>query len=312
VQTNDCSTPLHATASAANPTPDILPTLEQVQHLLLNKYEKLGDTPVFLSDANVQSVLDLMKRHPVRYPDPMPFGLHLPVSLYACARSDCHGGCIGARDTGTRLCASCYEDNRKSQRRQARKRQSEAAGIDRTSASSRAPISSLSPTTKKARIKNVSRERKQAIWKVKRLDQRLKEMVIIDREDNEDFLDMLSEALKDADLRNDIQKELIEQELREKKKDGKDLTEEDRRQIESYSEQISEAINNTAMVIAGKSKQVHCSARITRIAFARWVEYGNGAYERMKENSIEVFPSIRKLQRLQRRAKLEEGYDPNV
>jgi hypothetical protein len=82
-------------------------------------------------------------------------------------------------------------------------------------------------------------------------------------------------------------------------------------EIEAYVQAFSTTISNYALSVSGKKGVVRFDSRVLRSALGFWLE-SPAAYERLRENSLEVYPSQTTLYNLQRKLIPNEGRDPRV
>ena len=69
----------------------------------------------------------------------------------------------------------------------------------------------------------------------------------------------------------------------EKDKSSKEMKDE-------YANRVCKAIKDHAYEISGKKKQIHADPAIMRVALANFLQSSSG-YERLKANSLEIYPS---------------------
>lgn len=175
---------------------------------------------------------------------------------------------------------------------------------DRTQPDSHANISLLSPETLQNRLVNTMRDVVRSCRKqLYRLELRLHENVVIDREDK-GLVDVLRKAFHDSSNSDaDKLKQSIVEVLVASSEDASKQTNE---KVRVFAGQVVQTMNHYAMKLQGKDKQIQCDLRITRTALGLWLR-SPANFEFMKSNSIEIFPSERTLYRLQKKLKQEEG-----
>jgi hypothetical protein len=109
-----------------------------------------------------------------------------------------------------------------------------------------------------------------------------------------------------SDLRAQILKALI------KSAKGYDVDPTDQEamaKLGNYAAEICSEIDKYSLQVSGRDKLVRYNKRVLRSALAFWLE-SPGAYERLRECSIEILPSASRLQKLQRTLIHPEGPFP--
>jgi hypothetical protein len=228
-----------------------------------------------------------------------------PITLLIVCPHYGRDGCLNfstrRNDTGKPTpCSHCIKDMKNARKRASAKRRSMEAGFDRADPSSNAPVSLLSPDTMVKRYKKCvvrSRSHKKQLG---RLELRLKETVEFSMDDD-NVMEVLDVALRyctpnAGEMRKRIIAVLIES------AEGYSVDDNDKSrkaEIDGYVDAFSTTISNYALTISDKKGVVRFDSRVLRAALAFWLE-SPAAYERLKANSLEVYPSQSKLYTLQR------------
>ena len=205
-------------------------------------------------------------------------------------------------------CDHCYLQQRSHKRRQQRKR----TYGDRTDTSSKAPLASLSPPSLLERTRNVVTLNRATKKKITRL--LLKDLNERDAPfniDDKNIYDVLTECLKHCDNNATEMQTRVLTILVETAK-GCNIEANDSEAMEQLSEYTSELcaeISNYALQLSNKPKLVRFNSHVLRSALAFWLE-SPSAYERLREHSIQILPSIKRLQQLQRQWITREGNFP--
>ena len=207
------------------------------------------------------------------------------------------------------LCDKCATINKRDTRRESRKRNS---SIDRTDPSSKAPHRYLSPGSMQKKVSKLSGELKTAKRRIARLllkDLETKNVTFEIGDSNvHSVLENCLAYCRDnsTDLRQRVLKVFIEAAK------GYDVDQNDREtqhKLEQHAEEICHEIDNYALQISKKNKRVRFNSRVLRSALAYWLQ-SPSAYDRMREHSIEILPSVSRLQKLQRELIPKEGRFP--
>ena len=289
--------------------PSILPTKYQVIGNLKARYKyylnhMLEPKKSFLEDDNIQKnlrYLKLMEKHE----DPIEISEN--YYLYLCLTDNCFEVKFRVKDNCPLLCDNCMTKEKYRKRREKRKPE------DRTSADSNYAIGNLSPDGRMKRARNLSTERKKYKKQAKRLRLKLSKLKVEINVDDDNFfevMDKIEDHIKNNsdEVKSQLMKVLINIESKQREEDISDKRSADR---EKLAERIMNALRDNCKKMDGQDKQVRYQPDILRIALASWLQTP-GAYQKFREHSLEIMPSVSTLRKLNKKVSYKEGINPIV
>jgi hypothetical protein len=295
-------------------SPDLFPSLETITKYLGGKFQIFGsDQQKFRNHQRSWGFLNhlnyTLKEPSIRL---MPKTVLVLCSNYG--RDGCLCFSIRSVDNRTKTpCDNCIKELKKCQRKARKKRSNIEAGLDHANPSSKANVTSLTPVTKTNRLRNTLRRSNSLKKRVGRLVLKLEQSISFSVEEEDNVMEVLEHALKYCTANaGEMRKRILAVLVESVKGYSVDDNDESRQaEIEAYVQAFSTTISNYALSVSGKKGVVRFDSRVLRSALGFWLE-SPAAYERLRENSLEVYPSQTTLYNLQRKLIPNEGHDPRV
>jgi len=309
------------TATVDVASPGVLPPLEVFNKYFQKKYQELGcDIEAFRSYPNVRRELKA-----VQYTYGRDCVVELAPSVYlvhcrgaSSTEDECELFVTRSKMPGNErrpACDSCNLVLKAQHKKLSRKQSSIERGQDQSDPSSKANIGVLTPTTTKVKLRNVVKKLKETKKKLKRLE--LKLHCKLDFSVDDETRNALTQAFEHCKATEgkgggkSFQAKVVTALLEMETCDGIDGDPDKRTTADEFASRVVEEIAKYALVLTDKKQQVRFSPRIMRIAMAAWLDCPSG-YDRLKENSLEIFPHARTLYRLQHKMTYVEGISPKV
>jgi len=198
--------------------------------------------------------------------------------------------------SGQKLCRLCYKKTQNDAQRIDRKSQS----TNRTAAGSTVPDCCLSPEGIKKKMSSMTKKIKAKVLHTKRLKVSLKEArkdQLVDLgQDATAVVKQAFDFIQDKGDKSDLKKRIIAVLVEsDKYRDESEVHEE----LEEFATRVCNLMDGECMKLAGKGykNQVRFDFRMKRIAIAHWLAFGKSGLDSLRENSLEIIPSLRTVER---------------